>query len=716
MDSENRVILNVGGIRHETYKATLKKIPATRLSKLTEAVANYDPILNEYFFDRHPGVFGQILNYYRTGKLHYPTDVCGPLFEEELEFWGLDANQVEPCCWMTYTSHRETQETLQILNDLDLDTERKTEEELYAKFGFEDAYQSGSLSIWQKYKPKIWMLFDESYSSSGAKFLAIVSVFFIVLSILSFCLKTSSNLRIPYLYNESVHIEPIVEGGTRNTAQITTGISRQTGGTPKPLSTSSVRLQSAPVVNQNGDYQPPWTEFTWTIRKGKIKAHDVFSYVEAISNAWFTFEIVIRFLVTPSKLEFIKSPVNIIDLLALISFYVDCIITAITSEDGGYEALEFFSIIRIMRLFKLTRHIAGLKILIHTFRASLKELVLLVFFLMVFIVIFAALMYHAERFQPSPENDFASIPVGLWWAIVTMTTVGYGDQVPKTYLGMVVGAMCAITGVMTISLPVPVIVSNFSRFYTHTQAQSKLPKKRRRVLPVEAVRPKTMGPSGHLSPTGNPFMARGGFPNMAHDQYSNHAGRGAMVDAAMHKAAGSTVNSKLRSSVYSRDSEPAERETLFPSYSHVEARVEPSLLFDFPLPTTGTTTVTSENEVKPQAVQAHDSMENNERNSVLANCLELPNKSAGLENSHAPNTIKTPPVHTTANDVRATMTKDDATVTSDVTLQQYDEYLRIHKTSEITPPRLSMGSTEKLDHTGLVVTKTRNRPFTEARI
>jgi len=92
-DADNRVVVNVGGIRHETYKATLKKIPATRLSRLTEALANYDPILNEYFFDRHPGVFAQILNYYRTGKLHYPTDVCGPLFEEELEFWGLDANQ-----------------------------------------------------------------------------------------------------------------------------------------------------------------------------------------------------------------------------------------------------------------------------------------------------------------------------------------------------------------------------------------------------------------------------------------------------------------------------------------------------------------------------------------------------------------------------------------------------------------------------------------------
>jgi potassium voltage-gated channel Shaw-related subfamily C protein 1 len=95
-DTFNRVVLNVGGVRHETHRATLKKIPATRLSRLTEALANYDPVLNEYFFDRHPGVFGQILNYYRTGKLHYPTNVCGPLFEEELEFWGLDANQVIP--------------------------------------------------------------------------------------------------------------------------------------------------------------------------------------------------------------------------------------------------------------------------------------------------------------------------------------------------------------------------------------------------------------------------------------------------------------------------------------------------------------------------------------------------------------------------------------------------------------------------------------------
>lgn len=169
MDGENRIILNVGGIRYETYKATLKKIPATRLSRLTEALANYDPVLNEYFFDRHPGVFAQILNYYRTGKLHYPTDVCGPLFEEELEFWGLDSNQVEPCCWSTYSIHRDTQNTLAILDKLDLDNEEPSEEAVARLFGFEDALLNGELSCWQRTKPKIWALFDEGSSSTGAK-------------------------------------------------------------------------------------------------------------------------------------------------------------------------------------------------------------------------------------------------------------------------------------------------------------------------------------------------------------------------------------------------------------------------------------------------------------------------------------------------------------------------------------------------------------------
>ena len=104
-----------------------------------------------------------------------------------------------------------------------------------------------------------------------------------------------------------------------------------------------------------------------------------------------------------------------------------------------------------------------------TFRASAKELTLLVFFLVLGIVVFASLVYYAERIQVNPENDFNSIPLGLWWALVTMTTVGYGDMTPKTYVGMFVGALCALAGVLTIALPVPVIVSNFAMYYSHTQ-------------------------------------------------------------------------------------------------------------------------------------------------------------------------------------------------------------------------------------------------------
>ncbi|KAM3956976.1 shaker cognate w isoform 1-T1 [Aphomia sociella] len=459
MDAENRVVLNVGGIRHETYKATLKKIPATRLSRLTEALANYDPVLNEYFFDRHPGVFAQVLNYYRTGKLHYPTDVCGPLFEEELEFWGLDANQVEPCCWMTYTQHRDTQETLAVLDRLDLDTEKPSDEEVARKFGFEEDYYKGTISWWQQLKPQMWSLFDEPYSSNAAKIIGVISVFFICVSIISFCLKTHPDMRVPVIRNYTV--------------------------------TTANQTQS------------------WALDKVQTNAHVAFFYIECVCNAWFTLEILVRFISSPNKCEFIKSSVNIIDYIATMSFYIDLTLQKYASHVENADILEFFSIIRIMRLFKLTRHSSGLKILIQTFRASAKELTLLVFFLVLGIVIFASLVYYAERIQTNPHNDFNSIPLGLWWALVTMTTVGYGDMAPKTYVGMFVGALCALAGVLTIALPVPVIVSNFAMYYSHTQARAKLPKKRRRVINVEPTRPPMRAPGVPGAPGGGGPMPPG---------------------------------------------------------------------------------------------------------------------------------------------------------------------------------------------------------------
>jgi potassium voltage-gated channel Shaw-related subfamily C protein len=70
---------------------------------------------------------------------------------------------------MTYTCHRDTQQTLAILDTLDIDSDKLTGEELARKFGMEDDYLSGKMSCWQKIKPKIWLLFDEPYSSNAAK-------------------------------------------------------------------------------------------------------------------------------------------------------------------------------------------------------------------------------------------------------------------------------------------------------------------------------------------------------------------------------------------------------------------------------------------------------------------------------------------------------------------------------------------------------------------
>ena len=83
----DRIVINVGGKRHETYATTLQTIADTRLAWIAESFITSDN-KQEYFFDRNPEIFGIILNYYRTGQLHAPRDFCGPLFEAELAFWG----------------------------------------------------------------------------------------------------------------------------------------------------------------------------------------------------------------------------------------------------------------------------------------------------------------------------------------------------------------------------------------------------------------------------------------------------------------------------------------------------------------------------------------------------------------------------------------------------------------------------------------------------
>jgi len=155
---------------------------------------------------------------------------------------------------------------------------------------------------------------------------------------------------------------------------------------------------------------------------------------------------------------------NIFDLMAIIPYFI---ILVIQQMDGNCESAKktgsFVRVLRVFRIFKLSKHSTGLRILGMTIKTSMSELGMFFFFLVVAMVMFSSAAYYAEL--GDPRTQFKSIPGGFWWAIVTMTTVGYGDITPVGVWGKMVGTLCVIAGVLTIALPVPVVVSNFNNFY-----------------------------------------------------------------------------------------------------------------------------------------------------------------------------------------------------------------------------------------------------------
>jgi potassium voltage-gated channel Shaw-related subfamily C protein len=397
--------------------------------------------------------------------------VCGPLFEAELEFWGLDSNQVEPCCWKTYTKHRDTEETLATLEKLALDEEGTTKEDLARKFKLDDdpRWNNQTLPFYIKIKPIIWQFFEEPNSSKFARAISRISIGFIIISILTYCLATVGGICRYQIFCQTYTFHVSVENS--NLTQY------------KPINV---------IPKSNRDHLT------------------ILDYIEHICIAWFTLEITIRFLVTPSKLAFFKNPLNWIDFAANLWFYTDLIYNQLLIDEKTKStppAWDLFGTVRIFRLFKFMNHHKGLQIIIASLKGSAAILRLLIFFVAVANIIFASLIFYSEKLtagriqktefigqkseshssksnQQSEQNEFDSIFEAIWFTMSSLTTVGYGDYVPQTILGMFFGAICTISGVLMIDLPMPIIVQNFANYYNHLQARSKLPKKnqRRRVV------------------------------------------------------------------------------------------------------------------------------------------------------------------------------------------------------------------------------------------
>uniref|UniRef100_A0A803VXD7 Potassium voltage-gated channel subfamily A member 5 n=1 Tax=Ficedula albicollis TaxID=59894 RepID=A0A803VXD7_FICAL len=375
-----RVLINISGLRFETQLGTLNQFPDTLLGDPDKRIRYFDPLRNEYFFDRNRPSFDGILYFYQSGgKLRRPVNVSIDVFADEIRFYQLGEEAME----------------------------RFREDEGFIKEEEKPLPRN-------EFQRQVWLIFEYPESSSSARAIAIVSVLVILISIITFCLET-----LPEFRDEREMPVPLPpQGGGLN-------------GTP-------------------GDSPP---------MQPASSLADPFFIIETTCVIWFTFELLVRFFACPSKPEFSRNIMNIIDIVAIIPYFIT-LGTELAHEQqqpGAGSSNGVIRLVRVFRIFKLSRHSKGLQILGQTLKASMRELGLLIFFLFIGVILFSS--------TDDPDSLFTSIPDAFWWAVVSMTTVGYGDMYPMTIGGKIVGSLCAIAGVLTIALPVPVIVSNFNYFY-----------------------------------------------------------------------------------------------------------------------------------------------------------------------------------------------------------------------------------------------------------
>ncbi|XP_067639212.1 potassium voltage-gated channel protein Shaker isoform X2 [Eurosta solidaginis] len=397
-----RVVINVSGLRFETQLRTLNQFPDTLLGDPARRLRYFDPLRNEYFFDRSRPSFDAILYYYQSGgRLRRPVNVPLDVFSEEIKFYELGDQAIN--------KFREDEGFIK-------EEERPLPD--------------------NENQRKVWLLFEYPESSQAARVVAIISVFVILLSIVIFCLETLPEFKHYKVFNTTTNGTKIEE-----------------------------------------DEVPDIT--------------DPFFLIETLCIIWFTFELTVRFLACPNKLNFCRDVMNVIDIIAIIPYFITLATVVAEEEDTlnlpkapvspqdkssnqamSLAILRVIRLVRVFRIFKLSRHSKGLQILGRTLKASMRELGLLIFFLFIGVVLFSSAVYFAEA--GSENSFFKSIPDAFWWAVVTMTTVGYGDMTPVGVWGKIVGSLCAIAGVLTIALPVPVIVSNFNYFYHRETDQEEM--------------------------------------------------------------------------------------------------------------------------------------------------------------------------------------------------------------------------------------------------
>lgn len=181
---------------------------------------------------------------------------------------------------------------------------------------------------------------------------------------------------------------------------------------------------------------------------------------EAFTIIVFSFEYLCRMWTAPlkysqnkfPKLKYALSFYGLIDLIAIIPFYI--------SYFGFGMDLRVLRVVRMMRILKISHYNSALQDLFNALYDERKTFVSAIYIFLVALLISSSLVYYAEN-SMQPE-DFRSIPDALWWSIVTLTTVGYGDVSPVSLFGKIIGAITALMGVCTVALLTGIVANAFS--------------------------------------------------------------------------------------------------------------------------------------------------------------------------------------------------------------------------------------------------------------
>ncbi|MEH6576304.1 MAG: ion transporter [Amphritea sp.] len=180
-----------------------------------------------------------------------------------------------------------------------------------------------------------------------------------------------------------------------------------------------------------------------------------FFIFEAILASIFLIEYLLRLWCVAekplSRWKYVLTPAAIVDLLSILAFFLSLLFT---------WDLKALIILRLLRLLKLVRYFEPLAILGHVFKTEFRAFVSAFLVLLILMIIAATGMYLFEQ-EAQPEL-FGSIPQAMWWSIVTLTTLGYGDVVPVTLGGKTFAAIITVLSIGTVALPAGILASQFS--------------------------------------------------------------------------------------------------------------------------------------------------------------------------------------------------------------------------------------------------------------